>query len=1111
MIELTLYLNSHLSVLLKKWRNCMSNIIVGLDIGITSVGWAVTNEETGEILDSGVRLFKEGDASENSKRRSFRSSRRLKRRRVQRMKDFVELCLKEGVISEDYIILNNPLECREKGLTQTLSNQELFTALYHIVKKRGSSLEVVEDNDIKDEESAKKSLSENDKLIASGLYVCQIQLQRLKEFGSFKGHQNIFRTKHYLSEAEIILKNQNVSEDFKESVLELIKRRRKFTDGPGSMKSPSVYGRFIMQEDGSIEVVDLIEKMRGRCSIYPEEFRAPKNAPSAELFNLLNDLNNLKVNDEPLTSHEKREIIRLLVHEDKHHSVTMTKLCKILNVTQEEVKGYRIDKNEKPIFTDFKGLKAFLAYITEDNKPFFLDNFSLIDQIMEALTSSKVIEDRMRFLKSLQENIPMLTENEIKQLSQIPGISGYHSLSLKAIYQINNEMFDTSDNQMQVIHRLHLGSYSTEHLIGLKEIPYDRNAILSPVAKRSQQEAIKVVNQIRKHYGEVKKIFVELAREKNSDEQKSLINKSQKNFENINKSLKSDFGVEELSSKTRLKLRLYKEQDGKCVYTGECLDPKLIISNPNAYDIDHIIPLSVSLDDSMANKVLVYNDANRAKGNLTPIQAFRMGKFNGWNETQYRTFVSNLAAYKYGFNKKKLGYLLDEREITSYSNMKDFIARNLVDTRYASRVVLNTLQDYFSANQIPTKVVPINGQITSMLRGKIGIKKSRDENYFHHAIDAATLTLLSQQSHFSKVFDNIQIDNKDVSIDTDGIPVYDYKDFLTETFMQKLVPLKKLAEEHEFKDDVPFDFLESKIKISHKVDKKPNRAVSDQTIYSTRQTEDGERVVKKYKNIYDPKFMNLAKDIIEGNVNHYLMKRHDPQSFAKLEEIVEQYMKEYKQLNDNPLCLYKEKHGTVQKFSKNGKGPEITSLKYLEDKLNSHVNITQKYKTKGNISKKKNVVLLQIKPYRTDFYVNDKGQYKFVTIRRNDVRYSGEKKLFVIEKEWYENEKIRKGIDKTFNFLFSMHRDELIYIERIVKNKDKSIFISKDIWKFTATNNDQTNKIEVKPLHYYERKQLMITIGQSIQLLKKVHTDILGKLYESKDNKLKLEFTIDKI
>lgn len=79
---------------------------LGLDLGITSVGWAVMTEEGKKfyIDDFGVRLF---DSSENPKegttnaeeRRKFRSSRRLIRRRKQRISDLKGFLSKQNIVT----------------------------------------------------------------------------------------------------------------------------------------------------------------------------------------------------------------------------------------------------------------------------------------------------------------------------------------------------------------------------------------------------------------------------------------------------------------------------------------------------------------------------------------------------------------------------------------------------------------------------------------------------------------------------------------------------------------------------------------------------------------------------------------------------------------------------------------------------------------------------------------------------------------------------------------------------------------------------------------------------------------------------------------------------
>lgn len=59
--------------------------ILGLDIGITSVGYGLIDYETKNIIDAGVRLFPEANVENNEGRRSKRGSRRLKRRRIHRL------------------------------------------------------------------------------------------------------------------------------------------------------------------------------------------------------------------------------------------------------------------------------------------------------------------------------------------------------------------------------------------------------------------------------------------------------------------------------------------------------------------------------------------------------------------------------------------------------------------------------------------------------------------------------------------------------------------------------------------------------------------------------------------------------------------------------------------------------------------------------------------------------------------------------------------------------------------------------------------------------------------------------------------------------------------
>ena len=69
----------------------MNKLVLGLDIGITSVGYGVIDMESNDFVDYGVRLFKEGTAEDNENRRTARSRRRLLSRRHTRIEDMKKL------------------------------------------------------------------------------------------------------------------------------------------------------------------------------------------------------------------------------------------------------------------------------------------------------------------------------------------------------------------------------------------------------------------------------------------------------------------------------------------------------------------------------------------------------------------------------------------------------------------------------------------------------------------------------------------------------------------------------------------------------------------------------------------------------------------------------------------------------------------------------------------------------------------------------------------------------------------------------------------------------------------------------------------------------------
>ena len=1104
----------------------MRKLVLGLDIGVTSVGYGVIDIDKGKIIDYGVRLFKEGTASNNEERRTKRGTRRLKRRKVNRINDMKIFLRKENILNDNYHSFDNPYEIRKKGLHEKLSKNELACAILHITKNRGTCLESHVD-ETKDDKSTKGILSKNDKELQNK-FICEIQLERLEFEGKIRGINNNFKTEDYIKELKQILNHQDLSEDVINNILNIVSRRRRYDQGPGSEKSPTPYGSYRIINNEVVKV-NLIDMMRGKCSIYPDELRAPKQSYTAELFNLLNDLNNLTIHNEKITPEDKRKVVEFV---NKKGNVTIKQLLKLLDAKEADITGFRIDKNNKPILTEFKGYSKVLKIFKANNQEQMLEDKMIVDTIIDINTKAKGIEEREQLIL---EQYPNFGKNMVKELGSIKGISGYHSLSFKAMRELNKEMLVTEMNQIQLLYQIEKFDKNRKSTKGQKMIYPDDEAILSPVAKRAHREAFKVINKLREKYGEFDSIVIEVTRDKNTQEQKNRIKDSQKHFENKNKEVnklleEAGYDPNHINNKTKTKVRLYLEQECKSAYTLQNIDIRHLIEDEKAYEIDHIIPISISLDDSLSNKVLATHEENQQKGNLTPIQAYLKGKFNGCDINTYRTVVKS----NKNLNRKKKSYLLNEKDITKFDTIQEFINRNLVDTSYACRTVMNTLKHYFKDNNIPTKVHTIRGQATSAFRKRIDLPKDREEDYFHHAIDALIVASLKKLNLINTYL--MKIDFKDVYNEETGeifAVLHDDK-YLDSKYISFVSTLKNIYEESNKyllgqmeKEDMYYPL----IKVSHKIDTKPNRKIADETIYSTRMVNGQEMLVEKIRNIYDSKNKKttaLINAIINNETDKYIMAQKDPQTFNKIKEIVlnhfntfkdskEHYVKDkkgkYELKGINPLAEYYEEFGPITKYSKKNNGPIITSMKFYSEKLGNYLSINQNYNIKD-----KNVIMKQISSYRTDFYVSPKGKYKFVTIRYKDVTFNGIKNKYVIDKKWYSNEKLKKGIGEDWQFVCSIHRDELI---GIVKAKDqKYIFnvptesggqtmyhdgVNCEILKFTATNNDDKGVFEVKPINTYCKKQLMPSIGTCIKI-KKFATDVLGNMYEVKDNILKLEF-----
>lgn len=1061
--------------------------ILGLDIGVASVGYAIIDENY-NVLISGVRLFREGTAEDNVARRGFRSSRRSVRRSRHRLDRLTELLSSVLGVSgvQSY---TNLYEVRVRGFSNKLSPDELFAAIIQLAKHRG--IFYLSPEDLVTEDGSNQSSADiirvNESKLKEGIYPCHVQLEKLNTTGTVRGIENKFTHESYRNELIKLLEVQSAFypklEEIIDDVLCIYDSKREYYEGPGSYKSPTPYGSYQLDESGNVIKINLIDKMRGKCTYFTDELRAPKWSYSACLFNLLNDLNNLTIQGVKITELQKQELIRDYVNKGK--SVTLPAIAKICGVKKEDIFGFRIDKSEKPIFTKFEGYNELLKIAKSVNEETTIEGKKqLVDDISEILTKEKSIDTRV---KKLIDDLKLST-SLAKEIAKSGGFTTYHSLSFKAINLILEDLLKTSKNQMELFTGAGIKPYNHNFNKGHQLSANLSDWIVSPVVKRSINETIKVFNALRKYlkvrYGddaEFSDVVVELAREKNSQEKKDLIKKIQKANEEKRYKIMELVENRKLTSAEFERISLLLEQDFKCAYSLEPIELSDVFK-VGLLEVDHIIPLSISLSDAQSNKVLVYQRENQAKGQRSPFQYFSSGKakitFESFKE--YVTKNLNFSNAK----KRNLLYLGNPIE-----DVKGFIDRNLVDTRYASRETYNLLKSFFDYHQINTKVKVINGSATSYFRKRAYLPKNRDETYAHHAQDAMIIAGFAN-TKLMKFFSKIgafseSLNNKDSIAEVDGNII---NSETGEVLEQELFDKSENVSNY-------IKFLKRIESIeplySHKVDRKPNRALYDQQIKATRSFVEGNKettyVITKYSDIYNTGTGNsgakLKKRILESPED-LLMYHHDTKTFDIFLKIVEQYGEE-----SNPFAAYKEDHGPIRKYSKKGNGPIIESVKFRDKQLGSHrVNKKQDGHNKS--------VFLKIKSLRTDVY-QDGDNYLVLNVPYDMVCFINGR--YIINQDKYYKSKQAQKISDSAKFVMSLYRGDYITYEEHGE-------IVECIFK--CINNEKMHRIEISYVNRPTDKQVMKGIKTSIRNLIKYNVDVLGNKYKVTNEKLEFDVTI---
>lgn len=768
------------------------------DIGIGSCGWAVVSEnETGNrrIEDAGSRIFDSGEKADgkdrkSQERRGFRSVRRVLRRRKHR-KELLKNYIRYIQFMSDYEIrcacespADKVLLTKVKGLDEKLSKAELLQALLHACNHRGYKdfYEVTETDEAEsqEEEDEKINQAAADRLDRSfeeshcrtiSEYICRYctipGTDRIDYRNRFYKNENrmIIRRKHVENEVRTILKKQRewypeLTDQKIEKIMGVIFSQRDFEDGPGDASDK--YRRYT----GFLESL-------GYCRFYPEERRGFRNTALGDVYAAINALSQYRYvhTDTGETKLSQEAAAKMVSYIMKQGSLTRTQAAKLLKPLGIAIYGSKdVDKTLAKSFRFLKEMKkiaekcqvSWESLLSEtDLTEYEEGKTSLLNQLGTVCSMYQTPHRKEEELKKLrakweQVHFPPAFWNALKR-HKFNGTSSvsYHHMADAIEAFLKGDIYGNFqwNKQKQLDEKQ---ESQRERLLSAKVLMQDEDVKDNPVVLRSINETRKVLNCLIRLYGSPAEIHVEVADDvARSYLERKRIQKMQRDHEKTRDAIKKKIAEilhceeSEVKGSQIERYKLYMEQEGKCLYSGRELDLEMVLdTQSHAYEVDHIIPYSLILDNTLANKALVCGNENQAKGQQTPLMYLKGEK--------KEAFIERVKAEKkrtsHPISNKKYDYLMlatlfgkEAKEI-----LTGWKSRNINDTRYITKYVVGLIKNHLQFAGEKARVFGIRGHITSRFRkerlGKNtwGSEEKCRTNYLNHAADAIVLANLSK-------------------------------------------------------------------------------------------------------------------------------------------------------------------------------------------------------------------------------------------------------------------------------------------------------------------------------------------------------------------------------
>lgn len=717
----------------------MTKKILGLDIGVSSVGLSVVYEENKqkEIKELAVRIVPEdpnfhgkfysgNTASKNLDRTTNRGIRRGYQRFQKRRDDLYKI-LKEYKLypNENLFKLGslNLYSLRSKAVTEQITLEELGRVLILLNQRRGFLSNRKSNSEEESSTEYKKRISElenelNGKTIGQQLFS---ELKTEKNIFEIIIRERTYLRKSYIEEFDRIWEYQ------KQFYPEILTGSINEDDNKGTLYN-TIRNRIIFYQRPLKSQKGLVSE----CSFERHHKAVAKSSPYAEIFKIWQRINDLEVTFQDGSKikpnlDQKQLLFESLFYGNNLNSkfkLTVTEIKKILGLKRNEgylnfteldgSRTYSILKNalEK---ANIKNPESFLFFNLDENdeKRGLLELWHITYSIPNETDVIKTLVKRFKF-----------TEEQAKIVATEAGYnSEFGSLSTRAIRKLLPHLQKgLSYSEACDAVNYDRSGYKTKIKIEDKLKPIKQNSLRNPVVEQVLNQVVNIVNLAIDKHGKFDEIRVELARElRNSAKTRknitNLNSKNKKENDRVREVLQKEYGYKIVNGRDTQRYKLWNETEKQCLYCNNPIS-KTDFSTGNG-EIEHVLPKSRSFSNNSNNFILAHRSCNSGKKQMTAYD-FMASKGKEALD-QYVQKVNNF--YKDGkgsISKTKFENLLCKGEDIP----SDFVERMKKDSQYISKEAVKMLKTVCENTYTTT------GQITDFLREKWELKNVLQEISF---------------------------------------------------------------------------------------------------------------------------------------------------------------------------------------------------------------------------------------------------------------------------------------------------------------------------------------------------------------------------------------------